>query len=292
MAEPGYKKDVLILLKDAVFSRTIGSILKEKNVSFLIEDDPHPKGLQQTFDKFDPGVTVIGAYLAKTRIESNDIENFKVVLSWYRRSYKVKLPILLVYHAEAPDVRPSEEFKKMAYVAKVPEGARTNELTALIEESLRTIGADLGAGPAAYCSPAAAAPAGAPEAAAEKYSEKDFSVEYSMPEHKLVLKGPLIGRTSSRIEMILKNEKVHQDVKMFGDRDRDAKRILKIDWAGVNCVSENAEHYTFVALRDLMKNGIYENIKFLNFESKEQLFSNKTHYELFLNRFCRDNQDE
>ena len=92
--------------------------------------------------------------------------------------------------------------------------------------------------------------------------------------------------------MILKNERVHQDVKQFGDRDRDAKRILKIDWEGVVYVSEKAEHYTFVALRDLMKNGIYENIKFLNFEPKEPLFANKTHYELFLNRFCRDQQEE
>ncbi|GEM_PF-3689480 len=284
MSNTNNKTDVLVLMNDPLFNRTVATILKEQGISAMIEEDAIPAIIRPTLEKYDPSITLVGAYLGKPRVKESDVHNFKLLLTHYRKNHKVRIPVLMIAHEQEPDFRPSEELRKILYILLIPNGARTEETTKLLMDTLKRIDEDRGIGLPVFNQeePAAA------EEPSEKYNEKDFSADYSMEDHKLHLKGPLIGRSFSKIDMILKNEKVHLDVKAFAPRDKDTKRILYVDWKDITYISEKAEHYTFVVFRDLMRNGIYERIRFENFTDKEPFFTNKTHYELYINRFCQE----
>lgn len=287
MPQQEEKIDALVLMNDTLFNRTLSSILREQGISCLVEEDAIPAIIRPTLEKYDPPITLVGAYLGKPRVRENDVHNFKLILAHYRKKFPQKVPLLMVAHEQEPDFKPSEELKKILYVLQIPVGARTEELTRLLMETINRINEERSLSLSALSKPEPMQT----EEPSEIYKEKDFSADYSMQEHKLVLKGPLIGRAFSKIDMILKNEKVHQDVKAFAPRDRDTKRILVVDWKEITYVTEKAEHYAFVVFRDLMRNGIYERIRFENFLDKEKFFTNKTHFELYVNRFCQEQSE-
>jgi hypothetical protein len=276
--------DALVLMNDVLFNRTLSAILREQGISCLVEEDTIPAIIRPTLEKYNPAITLVGAYLGKPRVRENDVHNFKLILAHYRKKFPQKIPLLMVAHEQEPDFKPSEELRKILYVLQIPVGTRTQELTRLLMDMISRMNEECSLDLLALSRQESVQA----EEPSEIYKEKDFSAEYSMQEHKLVLKGPLIGRAFSKIDMVLKNEKVHQDVKAFAPRDRDTKRILIVDWKDVTYVTEKAEHYTFVVFKDLMRNGIYERIRFENFLDKEKYFTNKTHFELYVNRFCQE----
>ncbi len=278
------KFEVLVLMNDSIFNRTIGSILKENGVTYMIEEDTVPAIIRPTFEHYEPSITLIGGYLGKKRVLENDVWNFKIMLNHYHQFYKTRIPVLMIYHEQDTEVHPSEELQKIIYTMEIPAGLKTSDVSKMLMEKLKLIDNDRGIGLGIF----AQSESSQKEEPTTKYSEKDFSVEYPMDQHMVVLSGPLIGRAFSRIEMLLKNEKIYQDVKMTAPRDKDTKRILRVDWQGIIFISEKAEHYTFIVFKDLIKNGIYERIQFLNFKEKEPLFTNKIHFELYVNRFCEE----
>jgi hypothetical protein len=275
--------DVCLLMKDAVVNRTTAAILKESGVSCLIADDLSPVALSKIFDTERPAAVVCGAWILRPRVDPSDLAAFKTVAGRYRAVHKARLPICILYHAEDSQVPRVEELSRLAFPVKIPENAKTSDWQTALLQGLRQIDAECGLRLPVFQKKAEVKVEEGP-----KYSEKDFKVEYSMQAHTLMLEGPLVGRVASRIDMILKNEKVHQDVKMNGPRDKNAKRILKVDWQGVVCVSEQAGHHCFLVFKELMQNGIYEAVRFEHFLEKGPLFVNKTHFELFTNRFCSE----
>lgn len=274
--------DVCVMLKDAVANRTAATVLKEAGISCLVCDDLSVGILRQTFGAEEPKVALCGAWILRARVEPEDLEAFKAVVAHYHPSYRGRrLPVVVLYHAEDRQVPRVAEIGRIAYVARLPEAARTADWKATLLGVLRRIDEEAGLGLEAFHRREEA-----PQEEGPRYSDAEFKAEYSMQAHRLVLTGPLVGRAPGRIEAVLKNEKVHQDVKANGPRDRNGRRILVVDWSGVNAVSEKAEQHTFVVFKELMRNGVYEVVRFEGFLEKEPLFANKTHFELFVNRFC------
>lgn len=273
---------ILLATGERMLNRSISAAMEESGLSFITENEPNPDNLSPILSQKNPKLICTGAFLARTRMNPHEIEAFKLILAHYRKFYKAKMPILFVLHEGEKDIDRFEGYTKAVYSVKIPSGCKTEELNTIMIGAFQTIDQELKLGFTAFQK----APEKKEKQKPVKYSEKDFKADYSMEDHKLYLGGPLIGRAFARIDMILKKEKVHQDVKINGPKDRDAKHILIISWKDINFIAEQTEHHTFRVLRDLMKNGVYEVIQFEDFKNKEPLFNNKTHYELYENRFC------
>jgi len=275
--------DVCIILNDPVKNRTASSILKESGFSCIIIDNPTLEILSSVFEKEKPEITLFGSSILKARVSPDDLTVFRFILTKYRERYKERFPVCILYHAEDKDVPRVQELSRISFIIKLPESAKTEDWKQVMISSLRRINDEFSLNLTVFAKEKTQDFKKTEEI---RYSEKDFEVNYSMKDHILFLSGPLIGRASARIDMVLKNEKVHQDVKLNGDRDKNGKRILKVDWSGIVYVSEQAAHHCFLVFKQLMENGVYEVIRFEHFKEKEPLFSNKTHFELFVNRFC------